>query len=180
MPATGDTAPLFTARPVFGLPVDLKAQVQGGPVLLVFVRSLASPVTRALLARLQAAFPRLDERGVRVVAVTTSALEPARDFVPRYHVLFPVICDPTGELFRRFDVPKDGPGLALLRCLPGLPNLSAALSLGHGRPEPAAWGQRPACYLLDRGGDVVEAWVGSGVWDLPDLAHFEEAACSRS
>lgn len=180
MPAPGETAPLFTARPVFGLPFDLKDQVQSGPVLVVFVRSLASPVTRSLLAQLQAAFPRLDQHGVRVVAVTTSALEPARDFVPRYHVLFPVICDPTGELFRRFDIPKDGPGLALLRSVTGIANLTGALSLGHGRPEREAWGQRPACYLVDRGGEVREAWVGSGVWDLPDLAHFEEAACSRS
>lgn len=180
MPEAGEFAPLFTARPVFGLPVDLKDATERGPVLLVFTRSLASPVSRTLLARLQEAYPRLDAAGVRVVAVTTSALEPARDFVPRHHLLFPLVCDPTGELFRRFDVPKDGAASALVRAIPTLPKLAGALALGHGTPEREAWGQRPAAFVLDRGGRVRERWVGTGVWDLPDLDALQESACSSS
>lgn len=180
MPEAGETAPLFTARPVFGLPVDLKAATEKGPVLLVFTRSLSSPVSRSLLARLQALFPRLDEAGVGVVAVTTSALEPARDFVPRHHLLFPLVCDPTGELFRRFDIPKDGPATALARAFPTLPKLAGSLALGHGRPERESWGQRPAVFLLERGGRIRDRWVGFGVWDLPDLDALQEAACSCS
>ena len=60
MLVVGDAAPSFRAQPVFGLPLDVEDQTQRYPLVICFVSSLGSPLTRQTLARLQDRFADFD------------------------------------------------------------------------------------------------------------------------
>ena len=151
-------APTLRAQPVFGLEVDLHALSARGPVALVFTRFLGSPHARASLFALNAAYPDFDRQGVALVAVSDSSLRAARDFVPRYQLLFPLICDPEHQHYAAFEVPVGGPGDVPRALLSGALDPSI-YGLGHGRIDGQLL-QRPAAFIV-RSGQL--AWR----WDAP-------------
>lgn len=156
----GDPAPSFRIQPVFGLPL----QVPGRRSLLLFLRSLGSPSTRSLLATLQASHRDFDR--VQVVQFTRSSLEQCRDFVPRQHLLLPLVSDPPGDWYRAYGV---GDGLARTLLNPrAFLQYPSRLSMGHGWPE-GALGQQTAALLLGAEGKVLWSWYGKGIFDLPSI-----------
>ncbi len=156
----GDPAPPFRQQPVFGLPVDLEQATRRYPVLLYFGRYLGCVHFRDNLARLQQAWPRFDVLGATVVAITRSDLDTARDFVPRYHLLYPMVCDPEGALYAQWQVPV-GSRLDAIRALtPGAVKVAAA-AVRHGiDPREALRPQLPAAFVVAPGGRI--AWVRQG------------------
>ncbi len=154
MLSIGDSAPSFERQPVFGLPVQVPSST---PLLLCFVRSLSSPLTRERLAQLQHRHADFDVEGIRVAVITDSTAELAQDFVPRYHVLSPVICDPEQALFAQWGVGGHSPVLGRLRGL-GLSSMRGALrSLKHGvGPIEMRQLRLPAQFLI-RDGKILSA-----------------------
>lgn len=172
----GSNAPALDAKPVFGVPVRIPDDLARGPIALAFVGPLSSPLTRASLNELQAAFAALDRAGVRLVAVSPSSVDEARDYVPRYHLLFPLLLDADRAIARRYGVDADASGLSALAGLrPAL--LSRALHslpLGVGF-KTQALGARVALFLLDRDGRVRWVSAASGPLQGPDLAGLTAA-----
>jgi peroxiredoxin len=167
----GEPAPRLEAQPVSGLPV----RVGEGPLAIVFLRSLSGWVAREAVARVTAAFSRFDEAGVRVVAVTRCDLELARDFVPREHVLFPVVVDETGAWFDAFGVGRDRGLLGTLARPTLLPNLAAALGRGRAKPD-GGYDQLGAEVLVGADGIVRHARYARSVLELPDVEGLWDAA----
>jgi peroxiredoxin len=165
----GDPAPAFSARPIFGYPVEIPESLRSGPIVLVFVPYLGSPFARRTLALLQERFADFDRRGVRIVAITQTDLTAARDFVPRYHLLYPLITDPDGELQSLFDIQEDRYLLSSIRGLIGRRQRAGGLfDFGVG------WFNGPvrqlgAEFVLDRSGTVRCAHYATGVTDVPDV-----------
>ena len=123
-------------------------------MVICFVRSLGKPLTREALALLQEHWPRFDLAGVTVVAVTDSEPPVAQDFVPRNHLLFPVICDPDHELFRAF----------------------RALRHGHGPVERKQL-KLPAEFVVAPDGRLLYTHYGRSMTDVPDVDALLDA-CS--
>ena len=148
MLSIGDPAPSFERQPVFGLPV----RVPSTPLLLCFVRSLSSPLTRERLAQLQLRNGDFDVEGIRIAVITDSKVELAQDFVPRYHVLAPVICDPEQVLFEAWGVGGHSPVMGRLRGL-GVANVRGAFrALKHGMgPIERRQLRLPAQFLVQDG-----------------------------
>ena len=115
----GDTAPAFSARPIFGYPVEIPQGLTDGPIVLCFVPFLGSPFARRTLAMLQERYADFDRRGIRIVAITQTDLTAARDFVPRFHLLYPLITDPDGTLQSLFAIQEDRYMLSSLRSVMG-------------------------------------------------------------
>lgn len=162
----GDLAPSFRLQPVFGLPVEIPGRVS----LLLFLRPLGSANTRSMLAALQSVHRELD--GIQVVQFTRSSLLLAQDFVPRQHLLLPLVCDPAGEWYARYGV-----GANLLASLlkpAAILRYPQRLSLGHGKPE-APYGQQAAALVVGADGRVRWAWYGKGIFDLPEVSMLLEA-----
>lgn len=175
MLTVGQTAPAFTRQPVFGLPAQVPC---GRPIAVLFVRSLSSPWTRESLAQVQAEFPRFDLAGARVVAITDSGLDVGRDFVPRYHVLFPVVCDPDQALFQEWGVGGDGAVLGTVRAL-AMGNVRAAaraLRHGHGPLERRQL-KLPASFVVGPDGALTFAQYARSVTEPPPLQAMLDA-CS--
>ncbi len=160
-------APALHGQPVFGLPYDLAAARSRGPVLVAFWSALSNAGTLRNLAALTEAWPRADAEGGGIVAVTRSPLEAARDFVPRHHVLFPVLVDEGGTFFEAWGVGRaTGLAAALVRARPEpLRRALSVLRNGQQLPEAHA-NQLPAAFLVGPDGVVLKAWRGSSVDDV--------------
>lgn len=175
----GSAAPSLTGQPVFGVPFDLHRSRARGAVLVSFWAPLSSRGTLASLAALTAVWPRVDAEAGGMVAITRSPLEAARDFVPRHHVLFPVLVDEQGETFRNWKVSKaTGFSSKLRTARPAF--VKRALSVlrnGHALPE-SNEDQLPAAFVVNASGEIVHAWYGSGVDDVVDAEGLWAAAQS--
>lgn len=148
-------------------------------MVLCFVRSLSNPLTREALAILQNHWARFDVEGIQVVAVTDSALDVARDFVPRYHVLFPVVCDPEHELFSAFEVGGDAALAGTVRALAGGGVRSAFRALRHGHgPLERKQLKLPAEFVVAPDGRLLYSHYGRSMTDVPDVDELLAAACS--
>lgn len=160
----GDLAPRLVLQPVFGLPVQVPAQV--GPVVLVFLRHLGCPFARAAVARLQAAFPDFDRAGVGLVGLSHCAVEVARDYVPRHHLLFPLVHDATGELRARFGV---GHNRRLIGGLGALRPAELWEALAHGKGlSRGDEAELPAELVIGGDGAVRYAHYPRSISSLPD------------
>jgi peroxiredoxin len=177
--SAGDPAPLLDARPLFGLPVRTPGRGGGkGPLVVVFLRSLGGGNARAAVRALNAAYSRFDAEGVEVVGVTRSGLEVARDFVPRYHVLFPIVADLDGTITAAWHIGRDR-GLA--RSALALPTRPAALTTAltaawEGRSAPEHADALPAEFVVGRDGALRHARYGRTIWDQPDIEALWQAA----
>jgi len=168
---TGDTVPSVVLDPVFGVALDLPATLTAGPVVLVFVGGLSTPQTRGILAALQGTYGDLDRDGIRLVAVTSSHLDRARDFIPRYHVLFPLVVDPEGRLRQRFGLDMSSGIAAFVRGLKDeVRHARDMVRLGRGWFEPGA-SAPPSWFILGDDGRVATARG-----EAPDVAEVCRAA----
>ena len=169
MISPGAVAPLLVGQPVFGLPFDLARLQRRGPVIVVFLGGLSGASALENVQRLTAIWPRVDAEAGGMVGITRSPLEAARDFVPRHHVLFPVLCDESGQHTGAWGVGRAG-GLAalLLRARPDL--LRRAVSVVRtGQPMPEANpDQLPAAFVVGADGVVRYSWYGAGPSALGD------------
>lgn len=170
----GAPAPRLAGKPVFGLPFDLSTVARRGPVVIAFVRPPGSPQAQAALSRLHALWPDIDAVGGAMVIVTTGTLESVRDWVPREHILIPVLHDVSGELRAAWGVGGDTTWRALARGAGPLRGVVSALRPGQApiRPED---NQRPAEFVV-RGGIVRYAALGRSVLHLPNTDALREAA----
>lgn len=162
----GDKVPQFTFSLISGLPVDMRRQT----TVLAFLRPVTGSQPRVAVARLQEAWSRFDAAGVVVVGLTRTDLEFARDFVPRYHVLFPMVCDVEGEYFDAYDVAHDRGYMGTLKGLrPGnLRSAVDALSLGRaGAQLPSD--QLPAFFVVAADGTARYVRYATAITEQPDI-----------
>jgi peroxiredoxin len=173
----GDLAPPFEQRPVFGLPVTVPTS--GHPLVLLFVRHLGDPFARQALAEVQKRYADFDRLGIKMAAITQTELTTARDFVPRYHVLCPVVTDPEGQLHKSYGIGCDrflvGSLKGLVQGSPG--RLAAALNLGHGKLAGPAR-QLTAEFVIDRAGRIAAARYAESITDGPHLNDLLKVASS--
>ena len=94
-------------------------------------------MARNHLASLQSRVADFDLAGVGLYALTPSTLVSAQDFVPRHHLLFPLIADPERSIHRLYGAGRMGPRQALQSLQPeGLKQERSASSGSRvGRPR---------------------------------------------
>ncbi len=169
MITVGTAAPALAGQPVFGLPFELSRLQRRGPVVVAFLGGLSGAAALENVQRLTTIWPRVDAKAGGMVGITRSPLEAARDFVPRHHVLFPVLCDEAGQHTAAWGVGR-ATGLAalLLRARPDL--LRRAVSVVRtGQPMPEAHpDQLPAAFVVGSDGRVRYGWYGTGPSALLD------------
>ena len=173
----GAAAPNLAGQPVFGLPFDLSRARLRGAVLVSFWAPLSAKGTLASLAALTEVWPRVDAEAGGMVAVTRSPLETARDFVPRHHVLFPVLVDETGTDFSRWGIGSARGVAAKLRTARPAFVKRALSVMRNGQPLPEAHeDQLPAAFVVDAEGGVRHVWYGKAVDDVVDAEGMWAAA----
>ena len=171
----GGVAPQIDMQPVFGLRVNLQKWVEKRAAVIIFVRGLNDPFCRQAMASIQEEYPKFDLAGIQVLVVTRSNLETARDFVPRYHVLAPVIADSEGALFEAFGVSSAGMKQTLKALVGDITKMNEGFKFGVGLPEGVSK-QFPAEFVIGKDLNVVYANLGDRFSHQPDLAKLLEVA----
>lgn len=176
----GDLAPAFHLQPVFGRPVDLDQLTARRPVVLVFLRAATATQSRIAVETLHELMPRLDAEGIPLIGFLRGGRESVYDFVPRHHVLFPVVWDETGEWYAAYGVQEDKMYLGTLRHAGAGVLRSAIAALGEGRgPIEDGNNVLPAELVIGPGRRVVYAHYADSILHQPNLEDLWEA-CQRS
>lgn len=162
----GDHAPQTTFNLIAGLPVDMRRQT----TVLAFLRPITGCQSRVAVNLLQEAWSRFDAAGISVVGLTQADLEFARDFVPRYHVLFPMVCDESGTWFEAYGTTRDRGYLGSLKAFRPSQLRAAvdALNLGRAGPQLPST-QLPAFFVIAADGTVKYARYGTSITEQPDI-----------
>lgn len=174
--AVGDTAPTFVRRPVFGADIDTESICRDQALALVFLRHPGSAVTRHVALSLHQIWPDLDVADVALVAVIEGDLAAIRDFVPRYHIKYPVVAD-DGGLYESFGVPRDGMlRKTLLSLRPDsirgyVECLQAGRGLIHG-----PYDRLMSAVVVAPGGQVAWRWDASSLFERLDVDEFRAQA----
>ena len=169
----GDRAPVFKARPVFGYDVDVAALTAERPLAICFMQHSNSPLARRDTAQLQEAYREFDLSDIHLVAITPTRLRIARDFVPRFHLLFRMIADPEHQLFDAYQVGRAGKRDALKNLKPSLLVETARhLQQGFGPDALSFEGtgdQLPAQFVIAPGGALAYVNYGRSITDPIDV-----------
>jgi peroxiredoxin Q/BCP len=103
----GDRAPEFSLADERGTEVSLSAVLHTGPVLLYFYPADFTPGCTREACGIAEQFPSLREQRIRVLGVSPQLPHSHRRFRERYHLPFPLLCDPHKTVIRMYDA--DGP-----------------------------------------------------------------------
>src|SRR5262245_43429624 len=99
----GTSAPDFTVTSVDGQTRSLAAY-RGKPVLLQFYRYAGCPMCDLRLHDFSREYPRLQARGLEVIAFFHSSPERLRRHLRERGLTFPVVGDPTQRVYRQYGV----------------------------------------------------------------------------
>ena len=177
-PTVNQLAPNFEAKPVFGKRLALQQEAQKRPIVLVFVPGLASPVARNALAALQVHVAEFDLAGVGLYALTPSTLISAQDFVPRHHLLFPLIADSDRSIHRLYGVGRLGPKQVLRSLQPeSLKQGAATLRQGAGFGLRGTF-RAARGFVVGRGGLILHSYCSRSLFQPLPVEELLEAARS--
>lgn len=99
----GSAAPLFKAEDLFGNVIDLAAY-RGRPVLLSFFRNAACAICNLRVHKLIARYPAYEQQGLAIIGVFESPHENMLQYVGKQDAPFPLIANPTAELYDLYGV----------------------------------------------------------------------------
>lgn len=168
----GVPVPVTQLNPVSGLPVTFGTL----PAVIVFIRDLHGTTARMAIAALTKVWSELDAKAVQLAVVTNTDLTYARDYVPRHHVLFPLVVDETGVIREQFGLGTDKMFTGTLLALRPS-NVKAWFDgLGLSRDLAMPNGDLGGEFVIDRNGRVVYARAFKGVLDQPDVNALKAAA----
>ena len=172
-PAAGDVAPPLDATDLDGHRVSL-AGLRGGPVLVAFFRYASCPLCNLRVHELRRAWPRLQARGLRIVAVFQSPAEVMRRHVARHATEFPFVADPGLQLYRAWGVERSWLGLAGSGLF-GAGQLARAFVRGFlpGRVDGPV-DRMPADFLVGADGRLREAFYARHAGEHLPLARLFE------
>jgi len=100
-PEVGDRAPEFSLPSNRG-PVDLKALLSKGPVLLVFYPGDDTPVCTKQLCNYRDNLSVFDKLGIQVVALNPQTEESHGKFADKHRLPFPIAADAGGNVTRSY------------------------------------------------------------------------------
>lgn len=169
----GDAAPDFTLPSVDGTEVTL-SEVDGWRHLR-FYRYAGCPSCLLSVRRAAARVDEVEERGIRVLALFHSPVEDlarTADDLP-----FPVLADPSKEVFGAYGVEQDWTGLLSVRTVKE--TLAGLLAGNRWRPAMArtGWTGLPADVLVDPDGVVQAIHHGEDFadsWTVDDLLRIAD------
>lgn len=166
----GELAPAIAAEDAHGRPFDLAA-LRGRRVMLSFYRYASCPICNLRMHELILAHQRLAERGLDLVAVFQSPEATIAEYVGQQEAPFPILADPSMNLYRRYGVEAAWWGFMSWRILG---RALAAMRRGFlpGRID-GPFHRTPADFLIDADGKIALAHYGRDIDDHLPLPLIE-------
>ena len=99
-----DTAPDFTAIDQEGKPVNLKQQLEKGPVVLVFYRGYWCPYCNKYLQKLEDSLSLINGKGASLITITPEKPESIKKTIEKSKASYPVLYDEGLSIMKKYDV----------------------------------------------------------------------------
>src|SRR3984957_1808468 len=145
----GDAAPEFTLPDAFGHEVSLKSLLAGGPLVISFYRGEWCPYCNLELRELQAALPKIQALGAKLVAISPEKPDGGIIATEKNQLTFPILSDFKNKLARQFGIVfQVGDGVKEL----GKSRFNNDLELRNG--EGSYQLPVPATYVIDASGII--------------------------
>ncbi len=100
----GSPVPDFVLSEAWGAQFWLKEALEKGPVIVVFYRGTWCPFCQVTMAYWQEQLPKLQTRGVQLVAISPQYPEATGEIVKKLGLEFPVLCDPGNRVAHKYAV----------------------------------------------------------------------------
>src|SRR5436190_19094575 len=144
----GDKAIPFSVETLAGQTFSLE-QFAGKPLLLMFYRYASCPMCNLRLRDFAQHFPRLQARGLEVVAFFHSPARSIRANAGKRHYPFPLVADPDFKVYRSYGVETSWPRFLLSMALPSF-YVEWIRSMRYGFWGGVDWqmGKMPADFLI--------------------------------
>jgi peroxiredoxin len=167
--SVGDRFPDFEFSTPFRANVMLGDAVAGGMTALVFLRYYGCPVCQYDMHRYAEKYDRITSAGGKLFVVLQSDTEGLRKQLGDASPFpFEIICDPTGALYRRFEILPAKDKLKMLgpKTMIKIAKVQAA-GFAHGKSEGEEL-QLPAAFALGPDLSVTYAHYAKTIDDIPD------------
>jgi len=153
MPATGETAPTFTAtyRGSDHETFDLADHLGDGPVVLAFFPGAFTPPCSNEMVALQERLDEFEDAGATIFGVSADSSFSLGAFADEYDLGFDLVSDMDGDAIAAYDLSLDLPDLGL-----------------HGVANRAV-------FVLDEDGTVAYGWVADDPTNEPDYDELLDA-----
>jgi peroxiredoxin len=106
----GDKAPDFTLKDPEGREVSSARLLAQGPLIVSFYRGVWCPYCNMDLQALQAALPKFERRGAKLLAISPQTAANSRKSVRQNALSFPILSDPRNEVAAAFGLRFALPG----------------------------------------------------------------------
>jgi peroxiredoxin len=145
----GDAAPDFTLPDAFGHEVSLKSLLAEGPLVISFYRGEWCPYCNLELRELQAALPKIQALGAKLVAISPEKSDGGIIATEKNQLTYPILSDFKNKLARQFGIVfQVGDGVKEL----GKSRFNNDLELRNG--EGSYQLPVPATYVIDASGII--------------------------
>lgn len=174
----GQQAVNFQVRDINGTPIDL-ADFSGKKLMISFYRYASCPLCNLRVHELIQHFPAFNAKGLAMLAFFQSPAEGIRDYVGKQNAPFPVIADPSHEIYQRYGVTPSwlGFGKAMAFKLP----MAFQAVFGKGFLPGRMDGDKamiPADFLITPEQTIHRAFYGSDIGDhlpIKEIQSFLES-----
>lgn len=173
-----DEAPDFDAVLTGGETINLRKELNKGPVCLIFLRYIGCPICRQRLAELEGELNQYSQQNIRLIVVLESPMERVEDYFFRNGFNIQALPAPDRELYDLYHVSK-GTVTAVLN-----PQVlkSAAKATLNGHMHGALGGserQLPAAFVVTKEGKFAYVNYGEHAADTPSTETILTSLISR-
>ena len=169
----GDQAIPFSVETLEGQTLSLE-QFAGKPLLLMFYRYASCPMCNLRLRDFAQHFPRLQARGLEVVAFFHSPARSIRANAGQRHYPFHLVADPGFKVYRSYGVETSWLRFFLSMALPSF-YVDWVRSMYYGFWGGVDWqmGKMPADFLIGPDGRIMKTHYGRDMGDHLPVAEVE-------
>lgn len=153
----GDKAPLFKLESYNAGTIDLVELIVAQKIVLIFSRYFGCNICQLDLKNLLARKNEIEEKGAKILYITQSGEEVAKEYIEKENIDFPVIPSSKDELYQEY-----GLGIMTSEAVAQVRSkLKEASKLGieHGKYE--GWEkQGPGQFVVNERGNIIHALKG--------------------
>lgn len=169
----GDKAPSFSAETIEGKTISLK-EFAGKPLLLMFYRYASCPMCNLRIRDFAQHYPRLNERGLEVVAFFHSPAHNIRANAGKRRIPFHLVADPIFRAYQIYGVETSWLRFLLSMFLPSF-YVDWIRAMRYGIWGGVDWqmGKMPADFLIGPNGQILKVYYGHDIGDHLPLQEVE-------
>jgi len=153
----GDEAPLFKLDSYNAGSIDLVELIEKQRIVIIFSRYFGCPICQLDLKELMERLSEIEETGAKLLYITQSSEEIAKNFIEEENISFPVIPSSKDKLYAEYGLGKMT--LGTIKKVPGKLKAAKKAGISHG-PKEGTESQCPGQFVIENNGQLIHLKKG--------------------